>query len=247
MAIEIIPNKICKYCGGIKWYRHIQGHCECSFCKSNTTKKWLIRNKEHVKLSQKQYHQTPEGKAAGKRAYITSRDNVSNHYAYTVLFNNCKHDGTIINSNMVTLDHLQKQRETILLSRKLKEFNKQLKSEKIMETATIVKSSKEKRSQSMKDSWEKRKAKQSLNTESLNQLTNISIVGSDILIKNPEYVRRAQAARMHKQAKLAIISNIVISPIGALESLLNDFNNLKNKKQEILNHLKAIEQLINQF
>lgn len=99
----------------------------------------------------------------------------------------------------------------------------------------------------------KQREEQILTTESLTQLVEASVVKTGVYIKNPEYIRKAQVAKANKEvriaAKASLISTpaIVTSPAGSLESLLNNLNNLKNKKQEILNHLEVIKQLINQF
>ena len=85
-------------------------------------------------------------------------------------------------------------------------------------------------------------------TEDFNQLIEATTVGL-VHEKNPEYVRRAQVAKANKETKLAAKTTPIVttSSIGTLESLLNDLSTLKNKKEEILNHLESIKQLINQF
>ena len=56
MAVEIIPERICKKCGGTKWYVNSK-HFECWVCAKRRVEKYNEVNKEELKMSRKEYYE----------------------------------------------------------------------------------------------------------------------------------------------------------------------------------------------
>lgn len=120
MAIEIIPDKICSHCGGNTWYIYPSGHKQCYK---------YIKDYIHP-YSNKRYKQA---KISLDRARQKQRDNLTDDYIRQYLWI-CIYNATgekIIRKS-ITQEQIERQREALKASRKLREKVKQLKLEEAL-------------------------------------------------------------------------------------------------------------------
>jgi len=247
MTALTIPEKECKKCKDHVWYKRKTGDFVCKTCSNRIAREWVINNRDRHNKNMLKYRNTPVGRLALNRARQKERDNLTDNYIrqsiYLTIYNST---GEKIDRSQITQEQIERYRENIKAVRKLKQvINNQSKQEEVMKTNT-PELTKAKMSNSMKEMWRKRKAEK-LTDQSIATLAAESVAGlTEAELKTKLHSEKMKKSWEKRRAATAVPAT-VSSPVGAIETLLNDLKNIATKKQEILNHLEAIKQLINQL
>ena len=127
MATIIIPEKICKACGGTKWvefkyiyhynYKNIPklGY-RCSNCSNNRVKKYLKEHPEYIK----KYHSSEKGKEVLKRAKRTQIAHLTDYYIKQHIYSSLYNQGYSMTWGDLSQDQIDIVRKSILVQRELK-------------------------------------------------------------------------------------------------------------------------------
>ena len=185
-------------------------------------KEYYYTHKQKQLDANKRYYSSIQGKIMRRKGSVKRANNITDCYIRQTIWGSIYlKTGEKIDRSKITQEQIEKYREHIKTRRKLQQF---IKNQKTMETQVKELTSTERRSLSMKESWEKRRN------------ATLTDGGLATLIE-------ASVAPKTKEISKAI----PITSKGALELLFEDLKSLTEKKQEILNHLEAIKQLLNQF
>jgi hypothetical protein len=112
MASIVIPDKVCKKCGGINWREQT---CKsrvgliCGKCADQRKLKWIKENKEK--------HNILNNASALKRKELI-KDAYVRHLMYNQAYNK---DGTRLNTKLIPQEVIEKQREILKIQRFIKE------------------------------------------------------------------------------------------------------------------------------
>lgn len=219
MSAIVIPDKTCKKCEGNIWYKSSKGFV-CKTCSYNQGKNHYRKNPEKYKIRVANYLKTPKGKLTLKRFRDKESINLTDGHIKKTIYTVISHSsGELIDMQAIPQEQVERYRLGIQTLRMNREVNKQLKTQKMEATEVKELTSAQKRSLAMKQSWEKRK----LTSSSLAAIADASAVSNKSNEATP------------------------VTSRGALETLFEDLKNLTDKKQEILHHLEAIKNLVNQF
>jgi hypothetical protein len=125
MPIIIIPEKICKHCGGNEWrafhYKYkgeMKTYHSCAIRLREKQKEYWKSHPEYLK----KYHHTTKGKEALERARKKERDTLSNNYLRNQLYVILHHHGYKLDRKSVTQDQIDKYRQSLTAKRTLQKI-----------------------------------------------------------------------------------------------------------------------------
>lgn len=298
MPTVIVPDRICKKCGGNAWYFRKTynvdtGISSCATCRRKAKDQWRINNPEKAKLSEKRWRvNNPEKVAAVARNYrkkhieharvlnrkwrqenpekfresvsksgIRACQNLSDSYIKSVIQKAYYYEfGEKLKCADITQEAIEDHRILLQNKRIIQEFKilremktsepKVSRKEHLAALRAMTPEERKKRDDEMQKVYQarheaKKKAEKEalkLTHKSLNELATAGIGTQKV--KNPKKVEAAKKMWEEKKAAVTIPN---IPTLGVIESLINDLNTLTARKQEILNHLESIKQLVNQF
>lgn len=133
MPVIIIPERICKHCGGNKWYTYnginkityscvlrvqetaTKNYKENKKKYSETKANWAKNNREKTRLNNRKYYKSEKGKNYKRKQYKKYSENLETTYVKTVL----SHHGNIQYKD-ITPELLDLKRKQLILYRTIK-------------------------------------------------------------------------------------------------------------------------------
>ena len=218
MVIEIIPDKICKKCGGNRWSIYSREYWR------NICRKQVV--------------------------------NLSDNYVKMQIATCYKREyGEIIRHKDIPQEIVDEYRKAQENNRTIREFKILRQMETITSRTEELKSLNDMTAEEKRLEFARRQrmytntymAKKKLTQETLNKLEEVSINGvqKNNFSRSEAMKKRWAEVKATKSSVVPVLTSS--SSLGTLEMLFNDLKNLTLKKQEILNHIEAIKQLVNQF
>lgn len=113
MAKVTIPDKICPHCGGTEWYSNSKGY--------NCVKYMQEYNSKYTT----KYHRTSKGHIAVEKARQKERNNLSDNYIRNSIYVLAYREGVKINRKNITAEQIERQRQSLIAFRQLKQLKTQ--------------------------------------------------------------------------------------------------------------------------